>query len=105
MVERHATFIGLDTGDVDLTAPIPHTSKIGIWRIDPSAVYVLMDDPSPRQAEQAKNNEALHGVQTGRIAFQGRLGHSRRRKPMREIRSHLTYANVMVTLLAPKRYF
>ena len=60
LTERHATFTGLDTGAVDLTAPIPNTSKIGVWRIDPSGVYVLMglmDDPlAMAAAEQAKNN-------------------------------------------------
>ena len=48
MIERHATFTGLDSGDVDLTAPIPNTSKIGVWRIEPSGHYALMglmDDP------------------------------------------------------------
>jgi hypothetical protein len=59
MVERHATFTGLDTGDVDLTAPIPNTAKIGVWRIDASGVYVLMglmDDPLATPAEQARLN-------------------------------------------------
>lgn len=60
MIEAHATFTGLDTGDVDLTAPIPKTSKIGVWRIEPSghsALMGLMDDPIvTAAAEQAKNN-------------------------------------------------
>jgi hypothetical protein len=59
-IERHCSFTGLDTGDVALTAPIPNTSKIGVWRIDPSGHYVLMglmDDPlATAAAEQAKNN-------------------------------------------------
>jgi hypothetical protein len=59
-IERHASFTGLDGGDVDLTTPIPNTSKIGIWRIDPSGVYVLMgigDDPlATAAAKQAPNN-------------------------------------------------
>ena len=56
----HATFTGLDSGDVDLTAPIPKTAKIGVWRIDPSNHFVLMgltDDPIvTAAAEQATNN-------------------------------------------------
>jgi len=60
VVEKHASFTGLDTGDVDLTAPIPKTSKIGVWRIHPSGVYELMglmDDPVvAAAAEQAKRN-------------------------------------------------
>ena len=59
-IERHATFTGIDTGDVDLTAPIPNTSKIGVWRIDPTNHYALIgltDDPLAKAAaEQAKNN-------------------------------------------------
>ena len=60
MIERHATFTGVETGAVDLTAPIPNTAKIGVWRIEPSGHYVLMglmDDPLVMTAaEQAKNN-------------------------------------------------
>ena len=60
MIERHATFTGLDTGAVDLTAPIPNTAKVGVWRIDPSGRHVLMglmDDPlATAAAEQAPNN-------------------------------------------------
>jgi hypothetical protein len=59
MIERHATFTGLDGGDVDLTAPIPKTSKIGVWRIDTTGHYVLVglaDDPIAKAAEQAKFN-------------------------------------------------
>ncbi len=39
VVERHASFTGLDSGDVDLTAPIPNTSMIGVWRIEPNGHY------------------------------------------------------------------
>jgi hypothetical protein len=60
VVERHASFTGLDSGDVDLTAPIPNTSKIGVWRIGPSSHYDLLgllDDPIvTAAAEQGKNN-------------------------------------------------
>lgn len=60
VVERHASFTGLDTGAVDLTAPIPNTSKIGVWRIDAGGHYTLqglMDDPFViAAAEQAPNN-------------------------------------------------
>ena len=45
---------------MDLTAPIPNTATIGVWRIEPSGHYVLMglmDDPTVMAAgEQAKNN-------------------------------------------------
>ena len=58
--ERHATFTGLDTRAVDLTAPIPNTAKVGVWRIDPSgrsALMGLMDDPLVTVAtEPAKLN-------------------------------------------------
>jgi hypothetical protein len=51
---------GLDSGAVDLPAPIPNTSKIGVWRIEPGNHYALMgvmDDPLAAAAsDQAKNN-------------------------------------------------
>ena len=60
VVERQASFTGLDSGDADLTAPIPNTAKIGVWRIEPSghhALMGLMDDPIvTAAAEQAKSN-------------------------------------------------
>lgn len=60
VVEAHASFTGLDSGDVDVTAPIPNTLKIGVWRIDPSGHYALqglMDDPiATAAAEPAKRN-------------------------------------------------
>jgi hypothetical protein len=60
VIERHASFTGLDSGDVDLTTSIPNTPKIGVWRIDPTGHYVLMgigDDPlATAAAEQAPNN-------------------------------------------------
>jgi hypothetical protein len=60
LVENHATFTGLDSGDVDLTAPIPNTSKIGVWRIEPTGHYALKglaEDPIvSAAAEQAKSN-------------------------------------------------
>ena len=59
VVERYASFTGLDGGDVDLTAPIPNTSKIGVWRIDTSNRYKLVglaDDPLAKAAEQAPRN-------------------------------------------------
>jgi len=59
-IERHATFTGLENGDVDLTAPIPKTMKVGVWRIDPENRYELVglaDDPIAKAAaEQAKDN-------------------------------------------------
>jgi hypothetical protein len=48
MIEHRVTFTGLDGGAVDLTAPIPNTNKIGVWRIDPDGHWELkglMDDP------------------------------------------------------------
>jgi hypothetical protein len=58
--EAHASFTGLDTGAVDLTAPIPNTSMIGAWRIDPDNRYTLnglAEDPvAATAAEQAKIN-------------------------------------------------
>ena len=60
LVERARHFTGLDSGDVDLTAPIPNTPKIGVWRIEPDNHYTLValaDDPIVKAAaEQAKNN-------------------------------------------------
>ena len=45
---------------MDLTAPIPNTTKIGVWRINPKGGYVLMgigDDPiAEAAAEQARKN-------------------------------------------------
>jgi hypothetical protein len=50
----------LDDGTVDLTAPIPNTSTIGVWRIEPSGHYTLegvAEDPLARAAaEQARHN-------------------------------------------------
>jgi hypothetical protein len=48
MIENHATFTGLDGGAVDLTAPIPNTPQIGVWRIEPDGrneLKGLIDDP------------------------------------------------------------
>ena len=60
MIERHATFTGIADGAIDLTTSIPNTSKIGVWRIDPSGHYALVglaDDPIANAAgEQARNN-------------------------------------------------
>ena len=59
MIEAYCTFTGTDTGAIDLTAPIPNTTKIGVWRIDTTGHYVLMglmDDPVVTAAEQAKNS-------------------------------------------------
>ena len=74
VVERHASFTGLDTGAVDLTAPIPNTSKIGVWRIEPSGHYALMglmDDPHGDGGGRAGEEQlSLAHLQTGRIAFQ-----------------------------------
>jgi hypothetical protein len=55
-IERHATFTGLDDGAVDLTAPIPNTTLIGIWRIGTDNRYTLVglsEDPLAKAAEQA----------------------------------------------------
>jgi hypothetical protein len=60
MIEGHATFTGLDGGAVDLTAPIPNTAKIGVWRIEPSGQYTLKglaDDPIVTAvAKEARRN-------------------------------------------------
>lgn len=59
VIERHASFTGLDGGDMDLTAPIPNTAMVGVWRIDPSNRYKLVglaDDPLAAAAEQAPSN-------------------------------------------------
>lgn len=59
MIEHHATFTGLGDGAVDLTAPIPKTSKIGVWRIETDNSFNLIgltDDPLATAAEQATLN-------------------------------------------------
>jgi hypothetical protein len=60
MIENRASFTGLDDGAVDLTAPVPNTTAIGVWRIEPSGQYELkglMDDPVvTAAAERAKRN-------------------------------------------------
>ena len=35
------TFTGLDSGDIDLTAPVPNTTRVGVWRIEPNNHYTL----------------------------------------------------------------
>jgi hypothetical protein len=60
LIEKHASFTGLDSGDVDLTAPVPNTTLVGVWRIEPSGRYTLVglgDDPIvTAAAEQARRN-------------------------------------------------
>jgi hypothetical protein len=60
LIERHASFTGLDSGAVDLTSPIPNTAMVGVWQIEPSGEYELkglMDDPIvTAAAEQAPRN-------------------------------------------------
>jgi len=60
MIENRATFTGLDDGAVDLTAPIPNTTAIGVWRIEPDNHYEikgLMEDPIvTAAADQAPRN-------------------------------------------------
>ncbi len=60
MSEKHATFTGMEDGAVDLTAPVPNTAMVGVWRIEPSGHYELkglMDDPIvTAAAEQASRN-------------------------------------------------
>jgi hypothetical protein len=60
MIERHASFTGLDDGSVDLTSPIPNTVRVGVWRIEPDNHYKLVglaDDPIvTAAAEQAPRN-------------------------------------------------
>jgi hypothetical protein len=59
MIEKHATFTGLDGGAVDLTSPIPNTTQIGVWRIEPGGDYALKglaDDPILKAADQGPHN-------------------------------------------------
>jgi hypothetical protein len=60
MIEKHASFTGLDDGAVDLTAPVPNTQMVGVWRIEPDGRYQLKglaEDPVVTAAgEQAKRN-------------------------------------------------
>jgi hypothetical protein len=60
LIERHASFTGLDDGAVDLTSPIPNTTAVGVWRIEPDNLYALkglMDDPTvTAAADQASRN-------------------------------------------------
>jgi hypothetical protein len=56
-VERRASFTGLDSRDVDLTAPIPNTTKIGVWRIDTSNAYTILalaEDPIAAAAPSSR---------------------------------------------------
>jgi hypothetical protein len=41
MIEKHATFTGIYDGSVDLTAPIPNSRLVGVWRIEPSGGWQL----------------------------------------------------------------
>jgi hypothetical protein len=60
MIEGHATFTGLDGGAVDLTAPIPNTAAVGVWRIEPDGHHELkglVEDPVvTAAAEQARRS-------------------------------------------------
>jgi hypothetical protein len=59
MIEGYATFTGMYDGAVDLTAPVPNTPKIGVWRIEPDGQYELkglMDDPTVKAADQGPHN-------------------------------------------------
>jgi hypothetical protein len=59
MVEANAAFTGLDDGSIDLAAPIPNTSLIGVYRIKPSGHFTLTglrDDPIVKAAEQGPHN-------------------------------------------------
>ncbi len=60
MIEGYATFTGMYDGAVDLTAPIPNSRLVGVWRIEPDNVYTLKglaEDPTVKAAgEQAPNN-------------------------------------------------
>jgi hypothetical protein len=60
LIERDASFTGLDDGAVDPTSPIPNTALVGVWRIEPDNHYKLVglaDDPIvTAAAEQAKRN-------------------------------------------------
>ena len=59
LIEKHATFTGIEGGAVDLTAPVPNTQKIGVWRIEPDGHYELTgltDDPIVKAADQGPRN-------------------------------------------------
>jgi hypothetical protein len=60
MIEKHATFTGMYDGAVDLTAPIPNSRLVGVWRIEPSGEYQLKglaEDPiAGAAADQASRN-------------------------------------------------
>ena len=62
----HETFTGLDTGDVDLTAPIPTRRRSASGGSSRAANYVLMglmdDALVTAAAEQAKRNQPGMGV-------------------------------------------
>jgi hypothetical protein len=55
MIESHASFTGLDNGDVLLCGPIPDTRLIGVYRIKPDNRYALErleDDPFAVEAAE-----------------------------------------------------
>ena len=58
-IEHHATFTGLDSGDIDLTTSVPNTTMIGVWRFAPDGDYDLVglaEDPLATAVQQAQNN-------------------------------------------------
>ncbi len=46
---------------MDLTAPIPNTSKIGVWRIEPNNSYTLKGQPG---MPSGLNHEAMPSAPT-----------------------------------------
>ena len=75
-------FTGLDSGDVDLTAPIPNTSKIGVWRIDTERP-LRADGPDGRpdrdgggRAGEEQLIVRVPGADVGRL-FTARLSYTR----------------------------
>jgi hypothetical protein len=50
-------FTGLDDGAVDLTAPIPNTSKVGVWRIEPDNSYNLIGRPTIRSPSRRSSTK------------------------------------------------
>ena len=58
--DGRAIFTGLDDGTVDLTGPIPNTTLVGVYRIDPDNHYELVglaDDPiATEAADQGPRN-------------------------------------------------
>jgi hypothetical protein len=57
LIDMHASFTGLESGDLLLCCPIPNTGKVGVYRIDTGNRYALVRlEDDPFASEQAKLN-------------------------------------------------